>query len=100
MRTKTYEVDIDLIDIFEEIDDEELIKEVNRRGILEDLLPDEDYEDVEAKNPLDMPSYEFRRYICDILNLGHHVLDDAIINEIKSRIWADKSCTKSLKDSK
>ena len=85
MGTKTFEVDIDLRDIFEEIDDEDLIKEVNRRGVLEDLLPDED-EEVDAKNPLDMPSYEFRRYICNILNLGHHVSDDAIINEIKSRI--------------
>lgn len=84
MGTKTFEVDINLKDILEELDDEELINEVIRRGILEKLFPDG--ESFEEQNPLDMPNYEFRRYICDILNLGHHVSDDAIVNEIRSRI--------------
>ena len=90
MGTKTFysKVNLDLDDILEEISTEELVKELKNRKYDEYDEFGNKYEDdeVEAKNPLDMPNYEFRRYICDILNLGYHVSDDAIINEIKSRI--------------
>lgn len=81
---KTVDVDIDIdVDVteytrefLEACTDDEIMKEAVSRGL---LVGKEST--VGAMSP-----YDFRRWLCDILNFGYTVSDDAILAEVKARI--------------
>ena len=74
------DIDVDITDyteaFLEECSDEEVISEAVARGLMS-----------KHNLKIDMMSpYEFKRYLCDMLDFGYTVSDDTILAEIKSRI--------------
>ena len=85
---KTVDVDIDIdVDVTEYTEafldacsNDEVMHEAVSRGLLSGKGPAFDI----------MSPYDFRRWLCDILNFSYTVSDDAILAEIRSRIGGAK----------
>lgn len=83
------EVEVDLDDyvdeILEECDDDELIKEVEKRGNRvyrkgNRVVAFED-QPVNSNSPEDS-----RRFLCDIAGVGYYTSNETLLNEIKSKL--------------
>ena len=85
---ETVDVDVDIDvdvteytkDFLEACTDDEVMQEAASRGLLSDEKSAVDY----------MSPYDFRRWLCNILNFGYTVSDDAILAEVRSRIGGAK----------
>lgn len=83
--SENVEVDVNLYDyedkIMELISDEELLFEVEDRGLLEETS------NTNIINKLqNMQSYEFKRILCDIVGLSYHASNEEIINLLKEKL--------------
>lgn len=74
------DIDVDVTeytkDFLEACSDDEVMAEAYSRGLVTGKKPAIDT----------MSPYDFRRWLCDILNFGYTVSDDAILAEVKARI--------------
>ena len=81
---KTVDVDIDIDvdvteyteDFLEACSDDEIMAEAYSRGLIDGKIA--------AVDP--WSPYDFRRWLCNVLNFGYTVSDDAILAEVKARI--------------
>lgn len=79
---ETVDVDVDIDieeykdDFLEICTDEEILSEANKRK----LILQKSFEDKMNS------AGEFRRYLCDLLELGYYASEEEILNNIKSRL--------------
>lgn len=85
----TYQVEMWLDDVFEEIDDLDLEEEADKRGLLHSSDNDEpdDYtrEDF-LREVQSMNADEFRRLLCDMTGNMYCVSSDELLDAIKERL--------------
>ena len=83
------EVEVDLDDYFDEIleecDDDELIKEVEKRG--HRVYRKGNRGVAFGDQPVNFNSPEdLRRFLCDIAGVGYYTSNETLLNEIKSNL--------------
>lgn len=83
------EVEVDLDDyvdeILEECDDDELIKEVEKRG--NRVYRKGNRVVAFGDQPVNFNSPEdLRRFLCDIVGVGYYTSNETLLNEIKSKL--------------
>ena len=71
------DVRVDVDDVIEEIDDDDLLDELKKRGLIRG-----------ANNELQAPKSgrELRKLLCDICDLSYHSSDMVILDNIKERL--------------
>ncbi|MDR2004103.1 MAG: hypothetical protein LBQ74_13810 [Prevotella sp.] len=90
MATIDINVRVDVDDVLDELTDKQLIKEVESRGI-EDQL-DIEPKEIEISNEdildylNDLPSYKLRDLFCDMMGVNHHTPKDELIKLLSEKI--------------
>jgi hypothetical protein len=80
------DVEVEPYEVINELSDADLIDELVSRGY---TIKDDNDIDVEivSKNIISHNKYDFKRNICDVLDLNYHVSNDDILKKIKENLY-------------
>jgi len=79
--TKEFNVDVSicLSDLFDEITDDELVNEINSRGL-------NSVETIPAAKTIFNSNIEFKRFLCDVLEVGYLIDTNRLIDLLKKKL--------------